>query len=111
VAHEARLRQPLFFLRISVFLVFFVWTADKFIRPDHAAKVFESFYFFPPIGPVFFYVVGGLQMVLIFAFLAGYQKRITYGALLLFHAVSTLTCFKQYLAPTERILYGGLIYV
>jgi len=27
-----------------VFLVFLVWTIDKFVRPSHAVGVFENFY-------------------------------------------------------------------
>ena len=32
----------LFCVRISIGLVFFIWAADKFLRPDHAAIVFPD---------------------------------------------------------------------
>ncbi len=47
------------------------------------------------------YAIGGLEMIILLLFLAGYKKKYTYGAVLLFHTVSTLSSFKQYLAPFE----------
>ena len=47
------------------------------------------------------YVIGGMEIIILLLFLAGYKKKYTYGAVLLFHAVSTLSSFKQYLAPFD----------
>ncbi|MDP3920476.1 MAG: hypothetical protein Q8R76_06705 [Candidatus Omnitrophota bacterium] len=96
-----QLPVALFTLRITVFVVFFVWCVDKFVRPDHASKVFEIFYGSPAFGPTISYLIGALQMVLLIGFLLGIQKKITYGALLLFHFISTVSSYKQYLAPYE----------
>ena len=46
-----RVRLPLLLLRIGVFLVMFMWTLDKFVRPDHAAGVFKKFYQLDLGGP------------------------------------------------------------
>jgi hypothetical protein len=50
---------------------------------------------------VVFYAIGAGEMIILLAFVAGLYKRWTYAAVLLFHAVSTLSSFKQYLAPFE----------
>lgn len=100
----------LFFLRLSVFVVFLVWTIDKFVRPSHAEMVYQKFYFFPAFPAAAFYLLAVLELVLIFAFLLGIRKRLTYGAVLLFQFISTASCFAQYLAPFEEInilLYAG----
>lgn len=100
----------LFFLRLSVFSVFLVWTVDKFVRPSHAAMVYQKFYFLPVFQAAAFYTLGILELTLIFAFLLGIRKRLTYGAVLLFQFISTVSCFPQYLAPFEQInilLYTG----
>jgi len=55
-----RLGYSLSAMRITVFLVFFMWTPDKIIRPEHASKVYESFYFFPAMGALIFYGIGSL---------------------------------------------------
>ncbi len=31
-------------LRLSIFIVMFMWTFDKFVRPDHVASVFANYY-------------------------------------------------------------------
>ena len=98
---DKRLQVSLLFLRLSVFLVMFMWTLDKFINPGHAAKVYASFYYIAGLESTVMYAIGGLEMILLLLFLAGYKKFYTYGAVLLLHSVSTLSSFKQYLAPFE----------
>ena len=41
---ENRLPLALLLLRLSVFLVMFVWTIDKFVEPQHASKIMAEFY-------------------------------------------------------------------
>jgi hypothetical protein len=77
----------------------FMWTLDKFLNPEHAAAVYENFYFIGGIGNFLFYVIGAIEMMILTGFLLGYQKKLTYGAVLIFHAISTLSSFKQYLSP------------
>lgn len=98
-----RIALVLLLLRISVFVVMLMWTIDKFIRPHHAAEVFQNFYLISGLGNVFFYVVGGLEVVVLIGFLLGVKKKWTYGIVLLLHAVSTLSSYKQYLAPYESV--------
>ena len=98
---DKKLQISLLFLRLGVFLVMFMWTLDKFINPGHAAKVFESFYYIAGLESVVLYAIGGVEIVILLLFLVGYKKKYTYGAVLLFHTVSTLSSFKQYLAPFE----------
>jgi len=101
IEHEKKLQLSLLFLRVTVFLVMFMWTIDKFVNPGHAAKVYESFYYMAGLESVVMYAIGAAEMVLLLLFLAGYKKTLTYGAILILHAVSTLSSFNQYLAPFE----------
>jgi len=50
-----RIGVALLILRITVFLVMLVWTIDKFVRPAHAASVYEHFYFLRGLGPAVIY--------------------------------------------------------
>lgn len=93
----------LFLLRVSVFVVFLVWTLDKFVRPQHASTVYQHFYFAPALSAAVFYVLGFIELVLILGFLLGIRKKLTYGAVLLLHFISTVTCYAQYLAPYEQM--------
>ena len=98
---DQRLRVSLLLLRLGVFVVMFMWTLDKLLRPEHMAAVYERYYGISGFGHSLGYVIGGAEMLLILLFLGGLWKRWTYGAVLLLHAVSTLAPFGKYLAPFE----------
>lgn len=104
---EDRLPLALFFLRLGVFVVFFIWTIDKLLRPEHAASIFERYYFLTGLGREAAYLIGAVEMLLILGFLLGLAKRYTYGAVLILHAISTLATFAKYVAPFEahNLLY------
>ena len=104
---EDRLPFALFFLRLGVFLVFFIWTMDKLLRPEHAASIFDRYYFLSGLGRETAYLLGAVEMLLILGFLLGLAKRYTYGAVLILHAISTLAAFAKYIAPFEahNLLY------
>jgi len=98
---DKKLQLSLLLLRLSVFLVMFMWTIDKFINPEHAKKVYESFYYIAGLEVVVMYAIGAIEMIILVLFLAGCKKTYTYGAVLALHAVSTLSSFKQYLEPFD----------
>ncbi|WP_148863856.1 hypothetical protein [Marinobacter fonticola] len=95
----------LLLLRLGIFVVFLFWTLDKFFNPEHAARVFAGFYFLEGMGDLFFYVIGGFQLVLILMFAGGLLKTWTYGAILVFHAISTFSSFGKYLQPFDNLLF------
>jgi len=45
------------------------------------------------------YVIGALELTVLVGFVAGFAKKWTYGLVLLFHAVSTLSSYNQYVHP------------
>ena len=96
---EQRLPIALFSLRISVFFVMLMWTVDKFVRPEHGSAVFEKFYFIGGLGNLPVYIIGAVQLLIILAFVAGFQKKVSYLLVLFMHAVSTFSSFKIYLTP------------
>jgi putative oxidoreductase len=103
-----RLQAALLALRLTVFLVMLVWTLDKFLAPVHAASVFEHFYFIGGLGPAMLYALGAIELVIIVGFLLGIAKTFTFGAVLVFHAISTLASFPKYLDPAEgRLFYAA----
>ncbi|MGB4248329.1 MAG: hypothetical protein WBJ75_11470 [Pseudohongiellaceae bacterium] len=100
-----KMQLPLLTLRLGVFLVMLMWTLDKFINPGHSAAVFANFYGITDAGASLLAVLAGLELVLLAMFVTGMFKRLTYGAVLLLHAVSTLSSFRQYLAPFDNLLF------
>lgn len=98
---EQRLRVSLLGLRAGVFIVMLMWTLDKLLRPEHAAGVFANFYGLGGLGTLAMAGLGIAELALLAAFLVGWHKRLSYGAVLVLHGVSTLSSFRQYLAPFE----------
>ncbi|MDW7774609.1 MAG: hypothetical protein SCH71_17135 [Desulfobulbaceae bacterium] len=98
---EKRLEISLLALRVTVALVMLVWNLDKFINPEHAATVYESFYLLGGLGREVMYAIGAVEIIIVAAFLFGFMKRLSYGTVLVLHAISTLSSYKQYLAPFD----------
>ena len=94
-----RIPLALFTLRISIFVVMLMWTLDKLIAPAHAARVYEKFYQISGFDQYYFYFIGIAELVLLLAFLVGYKKTLSYGLVLVFHAVSTFSSYEKYLDP------------
>jgi hypothetical protein len=96
-----RLPVLLFLLRLGVAVVIIPWSIDKFIRPSHAAVVFERFYLIPGMEAYALQVLGGLQLLIVIGFLLGVARTWTYGAVLAMHTVSTFASWREYLSPYE----------
>jgi len=101
VTSDRRISVALFLLRLSIFIVMFMWTLDKFVRPDHAASVFAKYYSVSGLTRSVTLTIGALEMALLVAFILGVAKRWTYGTVLVLHGISTLTAYKHYAAPFE----------
>lgn len=105
MSFDRRLSLSLLLLRLGVFLVMVMWTLDKFANPDHAAAVAENFYLMEGMGRTALAVIGGIQLVIVLAFVAGFCRRISYGLVLLMHAISTFSSYQQYLDPWNNLLF------
>jgi len=97
-----RLEISLLLIRLTIFVVMLMWTVDKFVRPEHAASVYEQFYFLGGLGATGMYVLGGLELVVVAGFVLGIARFWSYGIVLVLHAISTLSSMPVYFDP-----YGG----
>lgn len=107
MARDAADRLPisLLLLRLSLGLVMMVWAFDKILNPGHGAAVLEGFYGLAGVGEQVIRIMGFAQALIVLAFLLGFAKAWTYGAVLLMHAVTTLVSWSAYLKPLENILF------
>jgi len=101
MSHHMNLKLSLLLMRISVFTVMLLWTLDKYINPEHSAKVFAKFYFLADLSSSIMAVIAGIELVILAGFVLGIYKRFCYAAVLFFHTVSTLSSYQQYLSPFE----------
>ena len=94
-----RVPLMLLLLRLSVFISLIVWVLDKFLFPEHASQIFTAFYGVSGVGNAIVYVIGVVQLLLVLGFVAGFKKKITYGAVLLMHTLSHLVSIPRFLDP------------
>ncbi len=96
----ARVPLALFVLRLVLGLFLLQWAVEKFVRPEGASKIFGYYYGIDLSAsmPMF---IGGFEVILVLAFLAGAYKRLTYGLAFLIHAVSTVATYDQLLNPYQ----------
>ncbi|PKM17690.1 MAG: hypothetical protein CVV11_16370 [Gammaproteobacteria bacterium HGW-Gammaproteobacteria-15] len=102
---EQKLPWALLLLRVGIFIVMFVWALDKLVNPQHSAAVFAKFYGIDGLSEMLSYALGTLQLILCGAFLAGLWKTITYGLIMVMHAVSTLSSMPQYIDAFNNLLF------
>lgn len=95
----------LLLLRLGVGLVMAMWTADKFINPAHSGAVLQNFYGLPALGSEVFVVLGVIQAVIVLLFVVGAFRTLSYGAVLLMHAGSTFSSWRQYLDGFDNLLF------
>ncbi len=100
-----RVATALLGLRLGVFLVMLMWTLDKFVNVEHANRVFANFYGLASIGPTVMRALGVAELLIVLAFVVGYRKRLSYGAVLVLHGMSTLSSYRQYLDPFNNLLF------
>lgn len=106
---DGRLRWSLFLLRLGVFIVMAMWSLDKLLVPEHAARVFANFYYLSDIGSGTLMTIGLVQLAIEVAFVAGVWRTFTYGFVLVAHTVSVASSWKQYLAPFDNMLFLAAI--
>lgn len=103
--HARRVQVSLLLLRLGVFVVMLVWTLDKFVAPEHAARVFENFYYLEGMGAGLLAVIGAIQLVVVLGFVAGLFRTWTYGLVLAMHSVSTLSSWPRYIDIFDNLLF------
>lgn len=102
-----KLKPCLLMLRLGVFLVMLMWTLDKIVNPQHASAVFANFYFIEGLGSGLFTLIALGELVIIAGFVTGLYKKWTYGAVLILHAVSTLSSWRQYLGFDNLLFFAA----
>lgn len=102
---EQRLAVCLLLLRLSVGLVLLVWAFDKILNPSHGGAVLESFYGVSGAGESVVRAIGVVQGLIVLAFLMGFARTWTYGAVLAMHGITTLVSWSAYLQPLKNILF------
>ena len=94
----ANLELSLLIMRLATAAFLLVWAIDKILNQGHAQNVFKTFYFVTP-SPLVLTTLGMVQTLIVLAFAAGFARFWAYGAVLLMHAVSTLSTYGRLANP------------
>jgi uncharacterized membrane protein YkgB len=108
---NSKLALSLVLIRMGIGIVFFMWTIDKLMNPEHAARVFAAFYMIPSLSVAASYAIGTIQMIVVLAFLTGAYKRYSYMAIFIMHLISTLSTYARYFDPwtgTNLLFFAAL---
>ena len=94
------LKLPLFLTRLSVFYFMLPWQLMRFTKPDAVVGIAKKHYNFtmPDSLPM---ITGVIMMAILIAFLLGVKKRISYGLVLVLHAVGTLMTLPKLIIGLE----------
>lgn len=98
MSNDKSLEVGLLLLRITTGLFLLVWSVDKVLNTGHAQQVFNKFYFLE-ITPTIATGLGVAQTLVILAFMAGFKKFWTYGAILAMHTVSVASTWERLIDP------------
>lgn len=93
-----RLPLALLVLRLGIFLVLILWTVGKFVNPTEAISIYAGYYGVH-VGQTAMYVLGALELVVVLAFVSGFQKRISRGIVMAMVATTVLLPGQLYFNP------------
>lgn len=109
---EKRLGWCLFACRLSVVVVFLVWTYNKFVRPEHGVEMMATYYMIPNVPQSLILAFAVFELVMICLVLLGLFRRVTRGFFLFLSvlAVSVPEVLKGYVTavvdhPHPTILF------
>jgi putative oxidoreductase len=97
-ATKDRLPLALLVLRLGIFLVLIIWTIGKFVNPAEAISIYAGYYGVQ-LGRTAMYVLGTVELVVVLAFVAGFQKRISRAIVMAMVATTVLLPGQLYFHP------------
>lgn len=91
------LKPALLLTRLFIAYFMLMWALDRFSDAEHAQNVANSFYTIGGISLSIIppQIIGAFLLAVIFAFVIGLKKRISYGLVMVIHGLGTLFTIKN----------------
>ena len=102
---QSRLNAALLIIRLGVGAFLIVWASLKFLRPEWMVNVFRNTYKQEWVTQDHAFIVGALQMLIVFLFILGVWRTVTYAFITLMHATGIIGT----LLGGNLLFKGGLI--
>ncbi len=100
-----RIPAALLILRLSIGAFLLVWASLKFLRPEWMVNVFQNTYGLDWVTADYAYAIGGLQLILVVAFILGIARTASYALTTIMHATGIIGT----LLGGNLLFKGGLI--
>lgn len=97
-----KLPLALLITRLSIALFLAPWFIRKAMNIEMTKGLFAKYYFVKNMPDAVAYVIGGIGVILLLAFVIGFKKRITYGLIFLWHTGGTLMALPYMIPGTEK---------
>lgn len=78
-----------------------MWASLKFYRPEWMVNVFRNVYGQAWVTQDLAFLVGGLQMAIVIAFLIGFARKYVYGFIVLMHATGVIGSYANLINFTK----------
>jgi uncharacterized membrane protein YphA (DoxX/SURF4 family) len=96
------LALALIMMRVTLGIFFLQWGIEKFVVPATTTGIFRNFYGLTVDGVVPS-LLGGAQILLSLALIAGFVPRVTYGLVAVLHTVTVLVTIPRLLNPWNPV--------
>lgn len=106
-----RLALALLILRVTIAAFFGVWSSLKFYRPEWFENVFRNFYGLEFATRDMSSAVGVVQMLLVLAFVLGFQRTLSYAAIACMQAagvVGSIPNLMNYTAYPNNLMWAAV---
>src|SRR5437016_1286346 len=107
---DRRVPTALLILRLFLGLFLILWSIEKLILPEVAARIGQSFYGVT-LPAAAAYVLGVGELFISLGLLFGVWRTLSYGAALLIHTVTVIVSWRQLLDPWGLAKVGTHIWI
>lgn len=116
MTQQRRIEIALLIIRLTAALFLGLWATLKFHRPEWTQNIFKGAYKLGELGletlPVeVSYTLGGIQIIIVLAFAAGFMRFWTYGLMMLMSAagvLGSLTSFATYFNYPKNLMLTSI---
>ena len=113
MTQERRIEIALLIIRVTAAIFFGLWATLKFHHPEWQRNIFEGAYniSFLTITDNLSYFLGTVQIIIILAFVSGFMRTWTYGAIMLMSAagvIGSLGSFMTYYNYPKNLMLTSI---
>ncbi len=110
---ERRIEIALLVIRVTAAIFLGLWATLKFHRPEWQRNIFEGSYniSFFTVTDNLSYFLGGIQIIIVLAFVSGFMRTYTYGLVMLMSAagvIGSLGSFLTYYNYPKNLLLTSI---